>query len=90
MGAEAINPRPSRSVSNGGAPGPFRNEIFQVSTDGSQRVRRLAHHHSVYRDYWDTPRANISRDGRFVAFTSNWGSTTRRDVFLIKVPQTSP
>ena len=78
------------TVSNGGTAGPFRNEIFQVSTDGSQRVRRLAHHHSVYRDYWDTPRANISRDGRFVAFTSNWGSTTRRDVFLIKVPQASP
>jgi hypothetical protein len=78
------------TVSNGGALGPFRNEIFQVSTDGSQRVRRLAHHRSVYRDYWDTPRANISRDGRFVAFTSNWGSATRRDVFIIKVPPPSP
>ncbi len=69
-----------------GPVGAFRQEIFQVSTDGSQRVRRLAHHHSVYRDYWDSPRANISRDGRFVAFTSNWGSSSRRDVFLIKVP----
>jgi hypothetical protein len=74
----------------GSAPvGPFRQEIFQASTDGSQSVRRLAHHHSVYRDYWDTPRADISRDGRFVAFTSNWGTTTRRDVFIIKVPQGS-
>ena len=78
------------TAGNGGALGPFRNEIFQVSTDGSQRVRRLAHHHSVYRDYWDTPRADISRDGRFVAFTSNWGSSTRRDVFIIKVPQVTP
>jgi hypothetical protein len=75
----------------GNAPvGPFRNEIFQAATDGSQRVRRLAHHHSVYRDYWDTPRADISRDGRFIAFTSNWGSTTRRDVFIIKVPRLTP
>jgi hypothetical protein len=74
----------------GSAPlGPFRQEIFQTSTDGNQNVRRLAHHHSIYRDYWDTPRADISRDGRFVAFTSNWGSTTRRDVFIIKVPQGS-
>ena len=74
----------------GSAPvGPFRQEIFQASTDGTQSVRRLAHHHSVYRDYWDTPRADISRDGRFVAFTSNWGSTTRRDVFIIRVPQGS-
>jgi hypothetical protein len=74
----------------GSAPvGPFRQEVFQASTDGTQSVRRLAHHHSVYRDYWDTPRADISRSGRFVAFTSNWGSTTRRDVFIIKVPQGS-
>jgi|GEM_PF-1199713 len=78
------------NYTNGTAPlGPFRQEIFQSSTDGSHNVRRLAHHHSVYRDYWDTPRADISRDGRFIAFTSNWGSTTRRDVFIIKVPQGS-
>ena len=64
----------------------LRQEIFQAATDGSQNVRRLAHHHSVYRDYYDTPRANISRDGKFIAFTSNWGSTTRRDVFFLKVP----
>jgi hypothetical protein len=64
----------------------YRNELFLVSTDGTQRVRRLAHIHSVYRDYWDTPRATISRDGRFAAFTSNWGSTTRRDVFVVKIP----
>lgn len=76
------------NFTNGSGPlGPFRQEIFQASTDGSQSVRRLAHHHSVYRDYWDTPRGDISRDGRFVAFTSNWGSATRRDVFIIRVPQ---
>lgn len=80
----------SNYTSGDGPGGPFRNEIFQAATDGSQRVRRLAHHHSVYRDYWDTPRADISRDGRFIAFTSNWGSTTRRDMFIIKVPPTAP
>src|SRR5207253_2557215 len=73
-----------------GPPGSFRNEIFQVATDGSQKVRRLAHHYSVYRDYWDSPRADISRDGRFIAFTSNWGSATRRDVFIIRVPLMGP
>jgi purple acid phosphatase-like protein len=77
----------SNFTSGSGPVGPFRQEIFQASTDGTQSVRRLAHHHSVYRDYWDTPRADTSRDGKFVAFTSNWGSTTRRDVFIIKVPQ---
>ena len=79
----------SNFTSGSGPVGPFRQEIFQTSTDGTQSVRRLAHHHSVYRDYWDTPRADVSRDGRFVAFTSNWGSTTRRDVFIIRVPQGS-
>ncbi len=67
----------------------FRNELFQASTDGTQRVRRLAHMHSVYREYWDTPRASMSKDGRFAAFTSNWGSTTRRDVFVVLVPGAS-
>ena len=65
--------------------GLFHNEIFQVATDGSGKMRRLGHHRSLYRDYYDSPRANISRDGRFVVFTSNWG-TSKRDVFILKVP----
>jgi len=80
----------SNYTAGNGPVGPFRNEIFMASTDGSQRVKRLAQHRSVYRDYWDTPRANISRDGRFIVFTSNWGSTTRRDVFIIKIPPINP
>lgn len=67
--------------------GIFRNEIVQVATDGSQRVRRLAHHHSVFGgQYWNSPRANISRDGRFVVFTSNWEGSGQRDVFILQVP----
>ena len=67
--------------------GLFRDEIMQAATDGSARVRRLCHHHSVVREYWESPRANISRDGRFVCFTSNWGGSDRRDVFILKVPK---
>jgi len=66
--------------------GVLKNEILQVSTDGKQRVRRLAHHRSVVKQYWDSPRATISRDGRFVVFTSNWEGTGQRDVFILKVP----
>ena len=65
--------------------GVFHNEIFQVATDGSGRVRRIAHHRSIYYSYYDQPRANISRDGRFAAYTSNWGSQTRRDVFIVRI-----
>ncbi|MEZ4222362.1 MAG: hypothetical protein R3B13_15600 [Polyangiaceae bacterium] len=65
--------------------GLFHNEIIQVTTDGSQKWRRLAHHRSDYADYWDSPRANISQDGCFVAFTSTWGSSGRRDVFVLNL-----
>jgi WD40 repeat protein len=66
-----------------GVASPFENEIFQVATDGSGKVRRIVHHRSVFNDYYDAPFANISRDGRFVAFSSNWGNANgRRDVFV--------
>ena len=65
----------------------FKNEIYQLATDGTGRVRRLLHHHSIYSDYYDTTRANISRDGQFVAFTSNWGVPGgRHDLFIAKIP----
>jgi hypothetical protein len=70
---------------DGESTGLWRNEIIQLATDGSQTVRRIAHHHSDYlatTEYWDSPRANISRDGCFVAFTSNWGASGRRDVYI--------
>jgi len=70
-------------------PGLFHGEIFQVATDGSEQVRRLAHHRSLYREYYDTPRANISRDGRFVAYTSNWGGGPR-SVFVLRTDAGAP
>ncbi len=74
------------STSGGGVQAAFDNEIVQIATDGTERVRRLVHHRSVFNDYNDSPRANISRDGRFVAFTSNWGQADgRRDVFIVKI-----
>jgi hypothetical protein len=76
--------------------GLFKNEIFQVSTDGLQNVRRLAHHHCDFLSdytangggnaYWSSPKACISKDGNWIVFTSNWGSTTRKDVFILKNP----
>lgn len=70
-----------------GVTSPFDNEVFQVATDGSGDVRRIAHHRSVYNDYYDAPFANISPDGRFVAFSSNWGHASgRRDVFIAMIP----
>lgn len=65
--------------------GVFHEEIFQLRTDGSGQVRRLAHHHGRYADYYDSPRANISADGCFVTFTSRWGGTERQDVYMLSL-----
>ena len=72
------------SKSGGPVLNPFDNEIVQVATDGSDRVRRIAHHRSLVGIYEDQPKASISRDGRYVAFTSNWGIVAgRRDVYIV-------
>jgi hypothetical protein len=74
--------------------------------DGSAEVWRFAQHRSNVNDdddpgvisFWYTPRPNVSRDGRWVLFTSNWektlgtdpqgvpGGKAREDVFLLRLP----
>ncbi len=44
-------------------------------------------------NFWDCPRGNVSQDGRFYMFTSNWEETVgedmrgsvREDVFVVKL-----
>lgn len=56
------------------------DEILSVATDGSNTVTRHGHHRSDSRPdtgggaigFWYTPRPNISPNGRWVGFTSNW------------------
>lgn len=70
----------------------FDNEIVQISTDGSNRVRRIAHHRSVVvnNSYDAQPKASVSRDGNFITFTSNWGNPNgRKDVYLVRVQSTT-
>jgi hypothetical protein len=66
------------------------DEIVAVRTDGTQTtVWRFAHHFSTYVGFWSSPRGNISQDGRFFMFTSNWGNTLgtdREDAFIVKLP----
>lgn len=84
------------------------DEILAIQTDvgdGGAEVARLAHHRSDVRNddspegvsFWYLPRANVSRDGRWVLFTSNWekslgtdpkgpaGERARQDVFLLQL-----
>jgi len=74
-----------------GATGPFKGEVLQFAMDGSQRIRRLFHHRSVIDNrtrttgYWAIPKQTISRDGRFIAFTSNWDNSGRYDLFIARI-----
>ncbi len=71
--------------------GIYDDEILQVSLDGSERIRRICHTRSVYdgktetTGYWSAPKPTISRDGRFIAFTSNWENSGRYDLFIVKI-----
>jgi hypothetical protein len=74
----------------------YEDEIILAKVDGSA-VYRLAHARSrTMEDYWATPRAAISRDGKYVVFTSNMAYANGcpakmhvpkecTDVYLIKV-----
>jgi hypothetical protein len=91
-------------------PPPWRawdDELVAIQTDTSSgsRVWRFAHHRSsVVRDdgqlgtyFWYQPHANVSPDGRWALFTSNWEKTLglatnsepegvyRTDVFVVKL-----
>lgn len=66
--------------------GPFHGEIFLVKTDGSGQVYRFVHHRSQLVTYYDSNFGNISRDGKFVAYASNWGGSGRHDLFIAHIP----
>jgi hypothetical protein len=91
---------------------PWDEEIFAVQTDGAgggASVWRFAHHRSAVADdvdptrisFWNTPRANVSPDGRWALFTSNWektlgtddrseaGGRNRQDVFLVELARSA-
>jgi len=71
--------------------GIFDDEIIQVALDGSERFRRICHTRSSidYKtnttSYWAEPKPTISRDGRFIAFTSNWEKSGRYDLFVVRI-----
>ena len=76
--------------------GVFEDEIMQIALDGSGRVRRLCHtraridNRGPASGYWAMPKPTISRDGRFVAYTSNWEGSSRYDLFIAKIEPAPP
>jgi len=75
--------------------GPWENEINCVEMDGKgSKIWRFAHHYSTAKNgFWSTPRGNVSQDGRFFVFTSDWEDTLgkgpsgnyRSDVFVVEL-----
>ena len=75
--------------------GPWENEIDCFEMDGKgSRVWRFAHTYSTARNgFWTTPRGNVSQDGRFYMFTSDWQDELglardgkhRHDVFVVEL-----
>jgi hypothetical protein len=74
---------------------PWDDEIIAVQTGGGSdaTVWRFAHHRTSLVSFWDTPRANVSQNGRWALFTSNWertlggdpGGGPREDVFMVEL-----
>jgi hypothetical protein len=74
---------------------PWVNEIDCIEMDGKgSKVWRFAHTYSTAKNgFWSTPRGNVSQDGRFYAFTSDWENTLgkargqgyRHDVFVVEL-----
>jgi hypothetical protein len=70
------------------------DEILAVQTGAAgSSVWRFAHHRTTLVGFWDTPRVNVSQDGRWAIFTSNWektlgtdpGGGPREDVFMVEL-----
>jgi hypothetical protein len=73
------------------------DEIVAVQTSAGAAgaaVWRFAHHRTTIVSFWDSPRPNVSQDGRWTLFTSNWEKTLgtdpssgpREDVFMVALP----
>lgn len=76
--------------------GPWENEIDCAETDGkASKVWRFAHTYSSARNgFYSSPRGNVSQDGRFFMFSSDWqdqlgkmpkGDKYRSDVFVVEL-----
>lgn len=76
--------------------GIYEDEIMQVALDGSGRFRRICHTRSQIDNqtsttgYWAMPKPTISKDGRYIAFTSNWEKSGRYDMFIARVEPAEP
>jgi Putative Ig domain len=62
----------------------WQDELVMMSVDGSGIAYRIAHMYTRDRDgFAASGLGNVSRDGKWAIFCSDWGGTSRDDVFLV-------
>ncbi len=61
----------------------WQDEIVGMSTDGSQVAYRFAHMYTRANQFATSGIANVSVDGKWAIFCSDWGGTARADVYLV-------
>ncbi|HKT33915.1 MAG TPA: hypothetical protein VJR03_03720 [Nitrospira sp.] len=77
-------------------PMAWYGEIVMAATDGSNTVWRFAHNHNTSGSFYGQAFAQISNDGRWALFSSNWegmlggssgdfGLPTRIDTFVVEL-----
>lgn len=69
----------------GGAKQWMDRKAFLIELTGAPRILNAVFHRSNVMGYVHEPHATISRDGRMLALTSNWGGTTTDDVHAYQV-----
>jgi hypothetical protein len=72
----------------GGTEKWLHQRLMAVELKANPTIINLAHHHSVYNEYWTEPHASVSRDFTHILFTSNWGVNTNLDVdaYMLRLP----
>jgi WD40 repeat protein len=67
----------------------FHGKVFAVELAEKPRVVHLAHHHSIYNEYFTEPHATVNRDFTRVVFNSNWDVNSKTDVdaYLVELPR---
>jgi hypothetical protein len=80
-GEAAIKAQPGLAETGVPIERAWDDEVVCVETDGKgSRVWRFAHTFSAATNgFWSEPRGNVSQDGRFYMFTSDWLSTLGKD-----------
>jgi hypothetical protein len=66
----------------------LHGKVFAMELKEKPRIAHLAHHHSLYNEYFTEPHAAINRDFTRAVFGSNWDTKSKSDIdtYMIEIP----